>query len=622
MTTTYSTNLKLALPGNGEQTGVWGTTMNTNLGTLLEQAIAGIQTITMSNVNYVLSNLNGVTDEARNAALIVTGSLSASYNLLVPNGQTKLYVIVNNTSGGQDIGVQTWSGSGVTGTGTIATIPNGSSIMVYCTGSNCYTIAPYTAYTAVPIAFQGWASGTTLHVTSAPTAPLKAGQTIYNPGILYTTSGFPASTTIVNQLTGTTGGVGTYTINNASTVGTADYPQPITAVNILTQIATLDYVQSKTQSVYLQGAPSADTATAAAYEGTMANNILIISKYYVSGNPIGLGQYINGINVADGTFVSAWGSGTAGNATFTGYISGTTLTVTSGSVTGTITNSQYLICRGANLTAGTKITAGSGLSWTVNNSQTLGSATSPVTFEAYGPILSASGALNDALGWVQLTNNAQPLASVVTRTPMISFLSPLQLSNVLFASNIAYLLGTLGTQSDSAVNILGGTIANTNLTNCTGITATAGATDTGLATNQFATASGVPAGTIIQFAGTTAPAGYLACPLVPTTVSRTTYARLFAAIGTTWGAGDGSTTFGLPYFAQGLVGIQANNNVGSTTVGQNLAHTHDYTTRTGLAVQSGSSTQCWVGTATAQTGSNGGPNNLAAGAYVMYCVKY
>ena len=39
--TTYSSSLKLTLIGNGEQAGTWGTTTNTNLGTLLEQAISG-----------------------------------------------------------------------------------------------------------------------------------------------------------------------------------------------------------------------------------------------------------------------------------------------------------------------------------------------------------------------------------------------------------------------------------------------------------------------------------------------------------------------------------------------------------------------------------------------------
>jgi microcystin-dependent protein len=56
--------------------------------------------------------------------------------------------------------------------------------------------------------------------------------------------------------------------------------------------------------------------------------------------------------------------------------------------------------------------------------------------------------------------------------------------------------------------------------------------------------TGAPAGIIMAFAGATAPTGFLSCN--GATVSRTTYADLFAAIGTTWGAGDGSTTFRIP----------------------------------------------------------------------------
>lgn len=54
----------------------------------------------------------------------------------------------------------------------------------------------------------------------------------------------------------------------------------------------------------------------------------------------------------------------------------------------------------------------------------------------------------------------------------------------------------------------------------------------------------IPAGIIHMFAGNTIPAGWLLCD--GSAVSRTDYAKLFSAIGTTWGAGDGSTTFNLP----------------------------------------------------------------------------
>lgn len=53
-----------------------------------------------------------------------------------------------------------------------------------------------------------------------------------------------------------------------------------------------------------------------------------------------------------------------------------------------------------------------------------------------------------------------------------------------------------------------------------------------------------PTGAILDFAGATAPTGFLFCD--GSAVSRTTYAALFAVLGTTWGAGDGSTTFNVP----------------------------------------------------------------------------
>jgi microcystin-dependent protein len=57
-------------------------------------------------------------------------------------------------------------------------------------------------------------------------------------------------------------------------------------------------------------------------------------------------------------------------------------------------------------------------------------------------------------------------------------------------------------------------------------------------------AGAVPIGVVNPFAGATAPSGWLLC--FGQTVSRTQYSGLFLTIGTTYGAGDGSTTFALP----------------------------------------------------------------------------
>ncbi|HLH49877.1 MAG TPA: phage tail protein, partial [Roseiarcus sp.] len=54
----------------------------------------------------------------------------------------------------------------------------------------------------------------------------------------------------------------------------------------------------------------------------------------------------------------------------------------------------------------------------------------------------------------------------------------------------------------------------------------------------------LPSGVMLPFAGSSVPTGFLLCD--GQAVSRTTYANLFAAIGTTWGAGDGTTTFNVP----------------------------------------------------------------------------
>lgn len=93
---------------------------------------------------------------------------------------------------------------------------------------------------------------------------------------------------------------------------------------------------------------------------------------------------------------------------------------------------------------------------------------------------------------------------------------------------------------------------------------------------QAAILASVPTGTILPFAGTVVPDGFLLCN--GAAVSRTTYAKLFAAIGTKWGTGDGSTTFNLPdsegrvfqgttdvskvgtYLAAGLPNITGTNN--------------------------------------------------------------
>ncbi|UQA22110.1 tail fiber protein [Stenotrophomonas sp. NY11291] len=102
--------------------------------------------------------------------------------------------------------------------------------------------------------------------------------------------------------------------------------------------------------------------------------------------------------------------------------------------------------------------------------------------------------------------------------------------------------------------------------------------------NPASMANRIP-GQVIMFAGKTAPAGTLLCN--GAAVSRTTYADLFAAIGTLYGAGDGKTTFNLPKMDEGAVVAHTTkaDAVGTPTAGEVIGHTH-----TGSAASAGAHT--------------------------------
>ena len=87
----------------------------------------------------------------------------------------------------------------------------------------------------------------------------------------------------------------------------------------------------------------------------------------------------------------------------------------------------------------------------------------------------------------------------------------------------------------------------------------------------------VPPGTVVAYAGSTPPSGWLQCDGLA--VSRSEYAELFAAIGTTWGAGNGSTTFNLPDFrGRGPIGAGQGSGLTNRVLGQRSgAETHTLT---------------------------------------------
>ena len=78
---------------------------------------------------------------------------------------------------------------------------------------------------------------------------------------------------------------------------------------------------------------------------------------------------------------------------------------------------------------------------------------------------------------------------------------------------------------------------------------------------------GIPTATIVPWSQSTAPTGFLEC--AGAAVSRSTYAALFAVISTTYGAGDGSTTFNLPDLTDKVAVHKSNNKNFASTGGAN-----------------------------------------------------
>jgi microcystin-dependent protein len=106
-------------------------------------------------------------------------------------------------------------------------------------------------------------------------------------------------------------------------------------------------------------------------------------------------------------------------------------------------------------------------------------------------------------------------------------------------------------------------------------TAAAGTNTTQLATTAFVLANGVPTGGLVMWSTNTAPNGFLLCD--GAAVSRTTYAALFAIVGTTFGAGDNSTTFNVPNYTNRVPYGATLGATGGSADAVVVSHTHTAT---------------------------------------------
>lgn len=322
MASTYSSSLKLTLIGDGEQAGTWGSTTNNNWN-LIEDAVTGVDGISLTGLtSYTLTNFNGTTDEARNMALLFTGTPASTVTVTAPL-QNKLYIIKNATTqtinmaaaGGAvslsipsgvtaqcycDAANESGSGTGFysaqTGSAGNFTVNGNLSVSGNQTSSGNFLAAGVLgAYTAA--AFTGGisngsgAAGTILNVSAVSSGTIFIGQRV-------TGSGVTAGTIVTGFGTGT-GSTGTYTVNTSQLVGagtsltgaaSAIASTPAAGDNSV-NIATTAFVQSAVGTI---GTMASQNANSVAITGGSIAGVAISGATIASSTIGGLTLGTNG----------------------------------------------------------------------------------------------------------------------------------------------------------------------------------------------------------------------------------------------------------------------------------------------------------------------------------------
>lgn len=136
MSSTYSSDLRIELIGTGDQAGVWGSTTNSNLGTLLESAIVGYTSVSVVSAAQAFTVLNGAPDQARFATIALSTTTTADFAVYAPP-VPKPYVLYNTSAYNAAIYNSTVAGNTMAA-GTGITIAAGKIMTVWSDGTNFY----------------------------------------------------------------------------------------------------------------------------------------------------------------------------------------------------------------------------------------------------------------------------------------------------------------------------------------------------------------------------------------------------------------------------------------------------------------------------------------------------
>jgi len=216
MASTYAVNTGIELIADGEQSGTWGDTTNTNL-QIVDRLTSGVGSIALSGTTHTLSTSDGALSEGQYKVLVFGGSPSGTNTVTVtPNDQSKQYFIVNNS--GQSVIISQGSGSNVT-------VANGATDIVYCDGAG--SGAAVSSLTADLSGFLTSANNLS-DLASAATALTNLGLTA-TAAEINVLDGVTATTAELNILDGVTATTAELNYNDITTLGTSEASKVVTA---------------------------------------------------------------------------------------------------------------------------------------------------------------------------------------------------------------------------------------------------------------------------------------------------------------------------------------------------------------------------------------------------------
>jgi hypothetical protein len=244
---TYSPSLRIELITTGDQAGTWGNTTNTNLGGLIESAIAGYISVSVISANQALTALNGAVDQARNMTIALTTTTTAPFSVYAPPAE-KTYIIYNASSYTATIYNSTVIGN-TTAAGVGVAIPAGKTVTVWTDGTN--------------FAFQNNHLSSLTLTTDLAVADGGTGASSFTSGGLLRGNG--ASALSVASAADIVAAIGATPVANATNATTATTATTtITATNA-TRVATTNFTieESGGKLVFKYGATTIASMTAA-----------------------------------------------------------------------------------------------------------------------------------------------------------------------------------------------------------------------------------------------------------------------------------------------------------------------------------------------------------------------